>query len=179
VRATAFWNVLDGPIQNVTLAAPLPDGSTRQRQNLGRARIRGVEAELGWRPTRAVSAVASYTYVEPVVTAAPGQEALVGRDLPQDPRHRATVGASFDDPRVVTASVQLRALGRQYEDDLNTLPMGAFAVVDAYVSREVGGGLSVFAAVENLFDREYLVGRAGVDTIGQPLTVRAGVHLRR
>jgi outer membrane receptor protein involved in Fe transport len=178
-RVTAFWNVLDGPIQNVTLAAPLPGGATRQRRNLGRARIRGLEAELGWRPSRAVSAVATYTFVEPVVTAAPGQEALVGRDLPQDPRHRATASVSFDDRRVGTASLQVRAAGRQYEDDLNTLPMGAFAVVDVYVSREVGAGLSLFAAAENLLDRRYLVGRAGVDTVGQPLTVRAGVHLRR
>ena len=36
-RATVFWNRLDDPIANVTLATPLPGGAVRQRQNLGLA----------------------------------------------------------------------------------------------------------------------------------------------
>ena len=44
LRLTGFWNHLDDPILNATLPAPLPDGSTRQRRNAGRARIRGIEA---------------------------------------------------------------------------------------------------------------------------------------
>ena len=50
-RATLFWNELSEPITNVTLATPI-DGAERQRQNLGRARIRGVElgADLPRRP---------------------------------------------------------------------------------------------------------------------------------
>jgi outer membrane receptor protein involved in Fe transport len=137
-----------------------------------------LEAEIGYRPVRRLTALAAYAYVEPVVTEAPGHEELVGKDLPQDPRHRATAALARDDRRIVTASVQLRVVGRQYEDDRNELPLGAAAVVDLFVARELARGLAAFAAVENLLDREYLVGRAGVDTVGQPFTLRAGLRWR-
>ncbi|MFP2930282.1 TonB-dependent receptor, partial [Pyxidicoccus sp. 3LG] len=177
-RVTGFWNVLDSPITNVTLAEPLPDGSTRQRMNLGRARVRGVEAGMDWRLSRQWTALLAYTFVDPTVTRAPGQPELVGKQLAQDPRHRGTAIVSFDDPALVTATVQLRVTGPQYEDDLNERGMGGYAVVDVAASRRVFWKMDVFAAVENLFDREYLAGRAGVDTLGPPLLVRVGVRLR-
>jgi outer membrane receptor protein involved in Fe transport len=179
LRATGFWNVLEDPVQNVTLPAPRPDGATRQRRNLGAARIRGVELEAAWRPARPVTALAAWTFVEPVVTEAPGNEELVGKDLPQDPRHRATAALAFEDRRLLTAALQLRVTGRQYEDDRNELPLGAAAVVDLFVARALAGGLAAFAAAENLLDETYLVGRAGVETVGQPFTLRVGLRWRR
>jgi len=181
LRATGFWNRLDDPITNVTVIPPPPapiDPSQRQRQNLGRARVRGVEAEGSWRIARAWSATAAYTFVEPEITDAPGQPQLVGKDLPQDPRHRGSVSVAFDDPRVLTATVAVRYLGRQYEDDLNTLPMESAVLVDVSVSRRIVSGLEVFLSVENVLDEEYLVGRAGVNTIGQPRFVHGGVKIR-
>jgi hypothetical protein len=37
--------------------------------------------------------------------------------------------------------------------------------------------MEVFGAVENMFDVEYLVGRSGVDTVGSPRMIRAGLRL--
>ncbi|HYH98819.1 MAG TPA: TonB-dependent receptor, partial [Hyalangium sp.] len=82
------------------------------------------------------------------------------------------------DSRLLTATVQLRVTGPQFEDDLNERGMGGYAVVDAFVARRLVGGLELFAAAENLFNRRYLVGRAGIDTIGQPLMLRVGLRLR-
>jgi outer membrane receptor protein involved in Fe transport len=84
----------------------------------------------------------------------------------------------FDRPSWFTASVQVRVLGKQYEDDLNTLAMKPFAVVDLLASRRLFWNLELFAVVENLLDASYLVGRAGVDTVGPPLIARAGLRLR-
>jgi iron complex outermembrane recepter protein len=177
-RATGFWNELDRPIQNVTLAEPLPSGAARQRQNLGHAQIRGVELEASWRASARWLAIAGYTFVAPVVTEAPEHPDLVGKDLAQAPRHRATGTLTFDDPAIALVTVQTRLLGRQYEDDRNLLPMARFVVIDALAARPLRGGLSLFVAVENLLDRRYLVGRAGVDTIGQPRMIQAGVRYR-
>jgi len=177
-RATAFWNQLDQPITNVTLAAPLPDGSQRQRQNVGRARIRGIEVDAGWRLGRTWIATLAYTFVDSAVTQSPDNPQLVGKQLAQDPAHRASFAITFDDPRLLTASLQSRFVGPQYEDDLNLQPMAGFFIVDLAVSRQLVSGLEVFAAIENLFDRQYVVGRAGIDTIGQPFTVRGGLRLR-
>ncbi|MFL5319951.1 MAG: TonB-dependent receptor domain-containing protein, partial [Myxococcaceae bacterium] len=163
---------------NATLSSPLPDGATRQRQNLGAARILGTDFELEWRPLKPLSLVAGYEYVSPTVTSNPSAPELVGKDLAQDPRHRAILQAGFESERYFTGTLQLRWVGPQFEDDLNAQPMAGYLLVDAFASRDIAGGLSVFGAVENLFNREYVVGRAGVDTIGAPRTFRAGLRFR-
>lgn len=177
LRATAFVSVLDDPITTITLAAPLPDGATRRRENLGRARFRGVETELGARLTAWLHASAAWTLVDSRVVEAPGVPELVGRRVAQDPAHRL-VATLVAEARGATLLVSARYLSRQFEDDRNTLPMPGFTVVDVSATQPLAGGVEVFAAAENLFDRRYLVGRAGVDTVGQPVTVRAGLRFR-
>jgi len=178
IRANAFWNDLRNPIVNVTLPAPLPDGSQRQRQNVGRARIRGFELEALWRIGSAWSTSAAYTFVDSAVTDFPSNPQLVGKQLAQDPRHRGTVSIAFEDPRYLTATLQARVVGPQFEDDQNLLPMPGFLVVGLFASRRLFSGFDAYAAAENLFNRTYLVGRAGVDTIGQPFTIRIGLRAR-
>jgi len=57
------------------------------------------------------------------------------------------------------APVQARFVGDQFEDDLNTLVLEDFVVVDASATRQVTGALHAFVGVENVFDVEYDVGR--------------------
>jgi iron complex outermembrane recepter protein len=172
-RVTGFWNELQDPIVNATLTP-----TTRQRQNLGRARVRGLELETEYRPTSFLTAIAGYTFVDPVVTSRPDAPDLEGLDLPQDPRHRLSAQLAFAHPRYVDATLFARWTSAQYEDDRSTLPMEGYVLVDLFVAREVSHGLSIFGAVENAFDAQYVVGRAGVDTIGAPRTFKAGVRLR-
>jgi outer membrane receptor protein involved in Fe transport len=171
---TGFANDWRSPIVNVTLP-----GGMRQRQNLGSARVRGLEAAVGFAPVRQLRLQLAYTLVDSQVTSAPGADNLVGHRLPQDPVHRGFASVTFDDERLFSATVQMRWIGPQYEDDLNTLPMAGYVVFDARVSRRLYGPLQLFVAVENMFDRPYLAGRAGVDTLGAPLTLRAGLSLHR
>jgi hypothetical protein len=64
----------------------------------------------------------------------------------------------------------------QYEDDLNTLPLSSYFTMDAQVSHDLGHGVALFAAGENLLNRRYDIGRTPVRTIAQPLQIRAGVR---
>ena len=176
VRATGFWNQLDNPIINVTTPATAPN---RQRQNLGSARIRGVEAEAGWRFARHWLATAAYTLVDSRVVDAPGQPQLVGKQLPQDPRHRASASLAYDAPRLLTGDVHVRYVGSQFEDDLNTLKMGEALIVDLFAAWHLTRHVDLFAAVDNLFDKTYLVGRAGVDTVGEPRFIHGGFRLHQ
>ena len=176
-QATAFWNRLSEPIANVTLAQPL-DGATRQRQNLGASRIVGADVELTLRPADAWTVRASHSFSSAHVTSAPSQPDLVGKRLAQDPHHRTTAALTYDSARYVTLVAQVRYLGPQFEDDLNTLPIGAVVLVDAHAERSLGHGLTIFASGQNLFDRRYLVGRAGIDTEGAPRTFELGIAYR-
>lgn len=171
MRATGFANWLDDPIVNVTLA----DGN-RQRQNQGAARIIGLEAGVDWRFLHDFQVSAAYTLVDARVI--DGDPDLVGKQLPQDPAHRFTATVTYSNPKLFTAMVQVRVLGAMYEDDRNTLPIDAVALVDASVSRAIAPGLELFVAAQNLGNETYLVGRAGVDTVGPPFSARAGLRLR-
>jgi outer membrane receptor protein involved in Fe transport len=174
LQATAFWNQMRDPIANVTLAVPM-DGATRERQNLGSTRIFGLDLDLTWRPSEAWTVRVGETFSDAHVTAAPAQPNLVGKYLAQDPHHRAVAALTYDSERLATLVAQVRYLGPQFEDDLNTQPIGAVALVDARAERSLGRGFSLFVTGQNLFDRRYLVGRAGIDTEGAPRTFELGL----
>jgi outer membrane receptor protein involved in Fe transport len=176
LRASAFWSRLADPITTVTLEAPREDGATRQRQNLGTVRTRGVEAEASWRATAPLRASVAYTLADARIVSAPGREELVGNALPHDPAHRLSARVDLVRAGRLSGGVEVRWLSRAWEDDRNTLALPAFAVVDASVSRPLGGNVELFGAVENLLDERYLVGRAGVDTVGAPRLVRVGLR---
>jgi outer membrane receptor protein involved in Fe transport len=171
LHVTGFGNLLDAPIVSVTLG----DG-TRQRQNLGQARIIGLEAGAECRFAHVFDLALAWTLVDARVTAGP--TGLVGLQLAQDPAHRATVSLTYSNRDVVTVMVQLRVLGAAFEDDRNTLPIDAVALIDASASRYLGKGFELFVAVQNLLGTRYVVGRAGVDTVGPPFSAHGGVRLR-
>ena len=182
VRATGFWNEVQDQILNVTLAAALADcpaGTTcRQRRNVDLTRIRGVETEIEARPFPRWRLTAAHIYTDARVVDAPGQLALEGNRLAQVPDHVVTLGVHWEDPAWFGASLLVRRVGRQFEDDLDTLPMGAFTTVDARVSRQLGTHTQMYVAVENLLDETYSVARTseGVVSVGAPRAVHGGVR---
>jgi outer membrane receptor protein involved in Fe transport len=183
-RLTGYWNDVKDLVANVTLTSRLPDcpvGTTcRQRQNLDLARIRGFETELELRPARDWRLLASYLFADARVLEAPQQRALEGKRLAQVPEHGASAGVRFTNPAWLTASLTARYVGDQFEDDLNTLPMGSYVVFDLFVSRTIGKWGEVYVAVENLLDRVYTTGRTseGVISTGEPRIARGGLRLR-
>jgi len=175
-RLTGFWNHLDEAITNVTLSVT-PALITRERRNADRVRATGVELEADLRPHRVIWLTAQATLTWSRFRASSEFPELEGNRVPQVPRYQLGAGVTYADPRTLTLAAQVRVTGAQFDDDLNELKLNRFAVVDAHASRAVKGGLHVFAAVENLFDSEYDVGRTPVRTIGWPRTVRAGLRL--
>ena len=83
----------------------------------------------------------------------------------------------YVDPRWVTATLQVRAIGRQFEDDRNTLEIGKTGDRRLLRSRQLARSVHVFAAIENLFDAEIPVGRTPVPTVGLPRAARFGVRV--
>ncbi len=175
IRLTGFWNLLDDPIANVTLSAPSM-GAGRQRQNLGRTRVRGLELASDARLGRKLIVSLAYTLAEARVVSAPAQPEVEQKLLPQDPVHRARGEIAFRPlPRL-----QLALLGRaqsgQFEDDLNTLPMKPYLLIDVHAALGLGYGFQLYAWVQNLANQKYLVGRAGIDTRGPPRLGMVGLR---
>jgi outer membrane receptor protein involved in Fe transport len=176
-RAVLFWMEIDDPVANVTLETT-PALITRRRENLGRIRSRGVELDLETRLGRRWRLSAGYLFSDSTVVSAPAAPEIVGRRTPQVARNQASVEVKFDEPRVATAAVQARWIGRQFEDDQNRLPLDAAFTADVFVSRSLTTGLDAFVAAENVFDQRFDVGRTPVKTVGPPRAVRAGLRLR-
>jgi outer membrane cobalamin receptor len=183
-RITAYWNDVHDLVANVTLTSRLPDcpaGTTcRQRQNLDLARIRGFETELQLRPHRDWRFLVSYLFADARVVNAPQQPALEGKRLAQVPEHAVTAIVRFSRPSWFDATLTGRYVGPQYEDDLNTLPLGGYFVLDAMLSRAITKNVELYVAAENILDRVYSTGRTtdGVISIGEPFQFRGGVRLR-
>jgi outer membrane receptor protein involved in Fe transport len=193
-RVTAFWNEVSDPVANVTIGpgpgtvAPcgfVPAGGVcRQRQNLDRTRIRGIETELEYRPHPSWTFSGSYLFNDTEVLSASNQPELEGKRIAQVPRHQFALKLNYTNPALVNVSVQGRYVGDQFEDDINSLKLGNFFVVDLMLWRSIPipkvSASELFFAVENLFDRTYEVGKTtdGIVTIGAPLLVHGGIRVR-
>jgi outer membrane receptor protein involved in Fe transport len=183
VRVTGFWNEVTDQILNVTLGRSLADcpaGTTcRQRQNVELTRIRGVETEVEIRPLPRWRVVLSHIYSDAQVVEASRQPALQGKRLAQVPDHVVTLGVRWDNPAWVNVAANVRYVGRQFEDDLNTLPLNPFTTVDLHLSRPLAKWAEVYLSFENLLNETYAVQRTsdGIVTTGSPRLVRGGFRL--
>lgn len=176
-RVTGYWTETVNPVSNFTLTVT-PTLITRERRNLGRTRSRGIEVESDFRIARHWQMTAGYLYSDATFRRAPQDMRLEGLWIPQVPRHQFTLQTSYSNPRYVNAAIQFRASGRQFDDDRNQFALDSFALVDLFVSRELGGRVELFLAVQNLLDETYVVGRTPIQTIGAPRLARGGVRLR-
>jgi outer membrane receptor protein involved in Fe transport len=186
--ATVFWNQIDDPVVNVTVGEGggvvdpcgfVPEGGVcRQRQNLGSTRILGVETEIGVEIGWGIFARAAYLWSDGEIHSARVEPALVGNQIPQVPEHQGMLGFDYDAGGPWRASLQIRVVGEQFEDDANSRALDRYVAVDAYVARDLGAGFEAFLAAENLFDETIQSGRIsdGVVAVAAPRLARAGLR---
>ena len=175
-RGTGFANVLDDAIANLTTKTT-PQLITRQRGNSDRIRAIGAEFETEWRPLATLTLNAQVTYTDATFRESVASPGLVGNVVPQVPSWSGGCGITWNDQRVLTLALQTRGSSRAFDDDLNTLPLGRFGVIDLSVGRSLTRSLFVFAAAENLFDAQYDVARTPLRSVGWPRSIRAGVRV--
>ena len=178
IRATAFFNDLDGAIANVTLSQT-PQQIIRQRQNSDTIRATGVEIEVDSRFTNTLSASGQIVFTSSHFRGSKATPAIADNEVPQVPNVQGGVALTWADPRWFTAATQVRFSGEQFDDDLNTpaFILGEYAVWDATVSRQVVRGLNAFLAVENILDTVYDTARTPLRSIGWPRTIRLGARI--
>jgi outer membrane receptor protein involved in Fe transport len=176
VRGTFFWTEMTRAVANVTLRVQ-PGLITRQRENLGRTRSRGLELEWDARLTNRLTVSGGYLFADATVLSFPANTALEGLLIPQVPRHQLTFQARYQNPSLITVGLQGRASGAQFDDDQNRLRLDKYFTLDALVSRSITNNVEAFVASENLLNQRYTVGLTPVKTIGPPLVIRFGFRL--
>ena len=177
LRSTFFWYEIHGNIASVTLTST-PALITRQRQNLGTTRSRGLELDAEYHPNPYWTLGAGYFLSDSTVRSAPKVPALVGLRIPQLPRHQGILQGNYRREGWFFANLILRLSSTQFDDDQNSLPLSNYQIVDMAVGKSLTSMVELFFACENLFDRTYSVGRTPVETIGMPRRIHGGLRFR-
>ena len=176
LRLTAFSAEVRDAVANVTVATA-PGLITRERQNVGRTRSRGLEAEVDLRLASRAVLTAGYALTDARVRSFPADPALEGRRLPQVPRHQGTLQARYEGR--LRLGLQARVASTAYEDDRNQLALDAALQVDLFAGFALRESVLLFAAAENIFDAEIVAARTPVPSLAAPRQLRVGVRLSR
>jgi outer membrane receptor protein involved in Fe transport len=180
-RGTVFWSDIADPITNVTLSVA-PNLTTRQRQNLGRTRSLGTELDGIVHVSSSVQFSAGYQYTH--ATVLDTSLALNGLNVPEVPRHQFSFEARYWNPGRLMFSVQGRYSSSQFDDDLNTLLLNRYYVMDLFLGKRIGHGFEVYGAAENLLNQRYATalsppqtaGGVPLQTLGPPILARVGLR---
>lgn len=176
VRGDFFWNKISDPIANITLTAT-PLLITRQRQNLGAIRARGLEAAVTYRASDHLQLSAEYQLTDTTVLEFPANPLLEGLLVPQIPRHQFNFQISYNRRKWILG-FQGRAVGVQFDDDQNLLPLQRFLTIDMEAARALSPRFEVFMAIQNLTNTRYEIARSPVTNVGPPLLARVGLRIR-
>jgi outer membrane receptor protein involved in Fe transport len=114
VRSTWFDDRISNPVSNVTLST-VGATVTQQRQNLGRTHVRGLQNDVDIRLGAALRLRAAYVFDRGTVTAFAANPSLVGKVIPQVPRHRGSLQLAYANARIATLSLGLQLVGRQFD----------------------------------------------------------------
>jgi outer membrane receptor protein involved in Fe transport len=188
VSVTGFVNRLSDAIANVTLGKGpgtfpqvgfvAPGGIFRQRQNVDGVGVRGIEAGADWtRGPWAIRAGASFARAR--MDASGTAAFLDGLRPAQTPKFTATLSASWQGGGK-GAELDLRRVGAQYEDDLNTRVLKGATTLDAFASWPLGRRLQLVARGENITNALVMAGIGGDGSIERatPRTLWIGLRLR-
>ena len=174
-RGNCFWSDIAGLVGNVTLTST-PALITRQRQNTGVARARGMEISAEVRLPKQLRLSWEYILTDSTILSFPANAAIEGLWIPQVPRNQVNVQLSYLGQRW-TAGLQGRFVGKQFDDDRNAFPLDSFFTLDAQVSRRLRPQVTIFAAAQNLTNVRYQIGRTPVLTVGPPALARGGIRI--
>ncbi|MBV9932189.1 MAG: TonB-dependent receptor [Alphaproteobacteria bacterium] len=151
----------------ISQTAPLVPGSTTlfsYVQNIGATRTRGLELAFEQRgvPIPALDLSGSITLTDPKVLRDAAFPAAEGKLIPQVPRRRATLVATWHAGGGAAFTLAGRYASRSYATIDNSDPIGhtyqgfeGYVVLDARATVAVGQGWRWAVGVENLTDRRY------------------------
>jgi len=182
-------------VSNVTIAQ-VGANVTQQRQNLGGTRIWGVQSDLEYRIGTSWKVSGGYLYNQATVTdGGLANASLVGKFLPQVPKHRGSAHLTYSDPKIASVAFGIMVFGMQFDDDQNSrvIPAPAlsdagyaasaapglpgYTIVDFSATRTIVRNVEAFFGVENVFDQMYFVGTLPT-TIGSPRLINGGIRVR-
>jgi outer membrane receptor protein involved in Fe transport len=172
VRASYFLTQVNRPITAVASSATL-----LTRENLGQIESRGLSVDYQLAPQRWLAIDGGYQYALATVTNE-GSTTYLGHWIPEVARNLATANVRASRPAIGTFNLQGRVSGRQFDDAANTYLLHGYFRLDAYAAHDFGKRFQLFAAGENLLNRQIEVAKTPTTTLAMPRTERFGLTIR-
>lgn len=174
LSVTAFDNRVKDAIANVTI-----DTNLRQRQNIEAIRSRGIEARAGLRLGK-LGLAGSLAYTDAETIGSGAASALDGKRPAQTPRWVATGGLTWRPSENALVALNVRHVGSQFEDDLETEVLPPATTVDGFAQIPLTDRLALVVRGENVTDARIATrNQAGSIDLGTPRTVWVGLKFRR
>lgn len=177
IRSSYFLTQVNRPITALTTDAT-SSPILLMRENLGQIESRGVSLDYELAPLRWLAIDGGYQYAHATVTKNTQEMALVGNWIPEVARNLATLNLRASRPSLGTLSLQGRLSGHQFDDDANAYLLHGYFRMDAYASHDFGKRFQLFAAGENLFNRQIEDSKTPTTTLGMSRVARAGFLVR-
>jgi vitamin B12 transporter len=142
--ATYFHNDIDNLI--------VTNDSGTSYANVAKAETFGAESFIAWKPLDRLSLRADYTYTI-------ARDDVLDRPLLRRPKHKASLTAGVQATEALNLSATVLYVGPRVDGNrdfsIQRQKGDGYALVNLAGAYDVGNGVTVFARVENLFDREY------------------------
>ena len=175
LSAGVFEVRLEDAVANVTLSSS-DTLIQRQRRNLERTRVRGLELQAAWKPAERIRLALDFLLSDARVVEASLAPATEGRRLPQSPREVVTAHLSWRFADAVRLELAARATAAQYEDDANQMRLPSAVVGDFTLVWRAYAACEVYLAIDNVTDESVAAG-VGADerfSFATPRLARAG-----
>jgi outer membrane receptor protein involved in Fe transport len=177
IRSSYFLTQVNRPITAVTINAT-SSPILLMRENLGQIESRGISLDYELAPLHWMAFDGGYQYAHATVTRNSQERTLVGNWIPEVARNLATMNLRASRPSLGILSLQGRLSGRQFDDDANTYLLHGYFRLDAYASHDFGKRFQLFAAGENLLNRQIEDSKTPTTTLGMPRVARVGLLVR-
>jgi iron complex outermembrane recepter protein len=170
IQASVFESKLSDVIQQVDNVAYVNNKWVYQSRNSGKATYTGFECSVDWQPALWLKSVVDYGYIDRKNNTNP---ALHFTDVPQ---HKVSGYLQFFLNPSSWAMLETEYNSRRYSTSDGKYTAGAYGLINVRANSALSHSLSLQAAVENLFDRNYAIaegypepGRQGVLSVAYSL----------
>jgi outer membrane receptor protein involved in Fe transport len=180
LRATYFWTEVNRPVSAV-LQSSTATSQILLRENLGQIRSRGLMLEANSHVWRGLSGDVSYQLAAATVTqfnnaSSPAQTPLLGKWIPEVPRHSLSTQLRYERLWLATFIVNAIYEGHEFDDAENSMALHPYARFDLYAERGMGHGFSIYASSQNALNRMIEAGKTPTPTLAAPRIVEGGVR---
>jgi outer membrane receptor protein involved in Fe transport len=173
LRGNFFYTEISDPIANVTLS--VSNSIVRQRQNIGKTRATGLEIEAETR-IKNFNFSAGYLLSDSRVLEFSANPVLESFRIPQVAKHQFTFQTRYANKNGWSLALQGRALGEQFDDDLNQFRLEPFFQLDAFGAKRFREKFQIFVGIENIFNSRYSIGKTPIRTVSSPINGRIGIR---